>query len=1153
VTRFVDKVCTESGVTPDHIKQLHQMVPGVVAMHIETLEAVCRESKRLPPIQKPKILTPTLLPGEEIIMEGLRVYILPDGREEGTGVTMGGPALLPVEGAIFLTSYRILFKGTPCDPLACEQVVCRSFPVSTLTREKKISVQYLPHLDQWLQEGVQLRSNTFQLMKIAFDEEVSSENIETFRKLVNKVRNPVSVFDTFAFTGHMFIQPTPLLKNKEKNASLNRSLSSGSFGTRDRTATVTFQLPGGGRMDKKSATLNPAMLQSVHPMIEESESIGGFAKRTLMKTARKAGLKPKESKRQKFILPTPPLNRRVGTLDDKDRPSSLNLDEELSVIDEREFTEAIQNDSRNIDRLAERPYCRDYSRLGLGTLYGSQTRTRTDAFRLTMINTGYNTCRSYPAVLVVPQMIMDDSIRKFARGYRQYRFPVVTWRHPKTKAILLRASGFHGKSVMGMLKGHNPQGSAGSETSISLEQEKYFSALVNITPLGGATTNETHNSLTISALGRFGSWRTDKLRTSTGSLQFSAKQNGNIEYPDMVENLPQSFHKAVLYVLGEKTQMKGIKMESYPKCDFIPVDYVEVRNLKSSFKKLMRACVPSSPSSEGDKGFLRAVEESEWLPQLQNILQIAGAIVDLMDVQGSSVMVCLEDGWDFTTQVLSVAQILMDPYYRTVEGFRTLVDKEWLAFGHRFTHRSNQTAANQASGFAPVFLQFLDVVHQIHSQFPLSFEYNQYFLKFLAYHYVSNRFRSFMLDNECERVEAGWLLDDRSRGEPAPSPENAPHIPPRRKTSQGLNIWDYIDQHQRRNPVFLNFRYSPVDAETVLRPHSNIANLKIWDYYLEEDLHHGPAYDFEVVAQEMREEEEQELIDGPMSKPASLRRFVNACYDDVERIQPSAFSHILKEILRLENEIGHHPTRWRNLWERLEKPSREALTRKVSFNMQIVRSHGRAVHKRSTIEILVKGKMIGEAAKMLLQPHRFDKFTYTTPAYCDYCSHVLWGLMKTGMRCSDCGYNCHEKCMSHVPKNCPKFRPVSEISNSSTSISKASVVDSVSLSGEHRTYAGYLFKRGALLKGWKQRFFVLDSMKHELRYYDSQEDSHCKGYIDLAEVQSVTPLKNVQGAPKKADDNAFFELKTSRRQYNFLAPDGAAAQEWSDKIQSCIQ
>lgn len=52
VSRFVDKVCTEGGVSSEHIRSLHQMIPGVVHMHIETLEGVHRESKRLPPIQK---------------------------------------------------------------------------------------------------------------------------------------------------------------------------------------------------------------------------------------------------------------------------------------------------------------------------------------------------------------------------------------------------------------------------------------------------------------------------------------------------------------------------------------------------------------------------------------------------------------------------------------------------------------------------------------------------------------------------------------------------------------------------------------------------------------------------------------------------------------------------------------------------------------------------------------------------------------------------------------------------------------------------------------------------------------------------------------------------------------------------------------------
>lgn len=115
VSRFIDKVCNEGGVSREHIRNLHQMVPGVVHIHIETLETVQRESKRLPPIQKPKILTPNMLPGEEAIMEGLRVYLLPDGREESTAGPLGGPPLLPAEGAIFLTNYRIIFKGIPCD------------------------------------------------------------------------------------------------------------------------------------------------------------------------------------------------------------------------------------------------------------------------------------------------------------------------------------------------------------------------------------------------------------------------------------------------------------------------------------------------------------------------------------------------------------------------------------------------------------------------------------------------------------------------------------------------------------------------------------------------------------------------------------------------------------------------------------------------------------------------------------------------------------------------------------------------------------------------------------------------------------------------------------------------------------------------------
>ncbi len=87
-----------------------------------------------------KILTPSLLHGEQLVVsEGVRVYLLPDGREEGGAGGSAGLNLLPAEGALFLTNYRVVFKGTPCDPLVSEHTVVRAFPVSSLTKEKRLS------------------------------------------------------------------------------------------------------------------------------------------------------------------------------------------------------------------------------------------------------------------------------------------------------------------------------------------------------------------------------------------------------------------------------------------------------------------------------------------------------------------------------------------------------------------------------------------------------------------------------------------------------------------------------------------------------------------------------------------------------------------------------------------------------------------------------------------------------------------------------------------------------------------------------------------------------------------------------------------------------------------------------------------------------
>ncbi len=71
---------------------------------------------------------------------------------------------------------------------------------------------------------------------------------------------------------------------------------------------------------------------------------------------------------------------------------------------------------------------------------------------------------------------------------------------------------------------------------------------------------------------------------------------------------------------------------------------------------------------------------------MRAVLDTSYAVAGYM-VGGESVIVHCSDGWDRTAQTCALTQLILDPFYRTRAGFARLVEKEWLAFGHKFADR----------------------------------------------------------------------------------------------------------------------------------------------------------------------------------------------------------------------------------------------------------------------------------------------------------------------------------------------------------------------------------------------------------------------------------------------------------------------------------
>ncbi len=82
-----------------------------------------------------------------------------------------------------------------------------------------------------------------------------------------------------------------------------------------------------------------------------------------------------------------------------------------------------------------------------------------------------------------------------------------------------------------------------------------------------------------------------------------------------------------------------------------------------------------------------------------------------------SVVVHGGEGLDSTLQVVSMVQVILDPDSRTIRGFESLIEREWVAGGHPFgvrcAHGAYARGGSTGPFEAPTFLAFLDCVWQV--------------------------------------------------------------------------------------------------------------------------------------------------------------------------------------------------------------------------------------------------------------------------------------------------------------------------------------------------------------------------------------------------------------------------------------------------------
>ncbi|XP_011946699.1 PREDICTED: myotubularin-related protein 10 isoform X2 [Cercocebus atys] len=175
-----------------------------------------------------------------------------------------------------------------------------------------------------------------------------------------------------------------------------------------------------------------------------------------------------------------------------------------------------------------------------------------------------------------------------------------------------------------------------------------------------------------------------------------------------------------------------------------------IQEVQAAFVKLKQLCV-NEPFEETEEKWLSSLENTRWLEYVRAFLKHSAELVYMLESKHLSVVLQEEEGRDLSCCVASLVQVMLDPYFRTIIGFQSLIQKEWVMAGYQFLDRCNHLKRSEKE--SPLFLLFLDATWQLLEQYPAAFEFSETYLAVL---YDSTRislFGTFLFNSPHQRVK----------------------------------------------------------------------------------------------------------------------------------------------------------------------------------------------------------------------------------------------------------------------------------------------------------------------------------------------------------------------------------------------------------------